>query len=181
MPLRLPSALRGAATLHYDRGDMPGLRTPPASSAAGDALVAGAARLARLRREATPGATRPVRPDPWAAPGARRAVGLASALLLAVLGLPLAVSFAVAPEDVESGRVVLSPGCHFKAVFGRECPTCGMSRAFCALSHGRAGDARRYNRAAPALYALWWAAAAGALATLSRALFVRNENRKTPA
>jgi hypothetical protein len=103
---------------------------------------------------------------------------VASATLLPVLLLALVVSFFVTPEDIEAGRVVLSPTCHFKATFGRECPTCGLTRAFCALSHGRLGDAQRYNRAAPALYALWWAGSATAFATLLHALLVRSEIRK---
>lgn len=115
-----------------------------------------------------------------ASAGARSVQGrlVASATLLPMLLLALVVSFSVTPEDIETGRVVLSPTCHFKATFGRECPTCGLTRAFCALSHGRLGDAQRYNRAAPALYALWWAGSATALATLLHALLVRSEIRK---
>lgn len=115
------------------------------------------------------------RPGAGARQRARRAVALASGLLFVAFGPALAISFAVTPEAIEAGRVVLSPTCHFKATFGRECPTCGLTRAFCALSHGRLADARRYNRAAPALYALWWAGAGVALATLGRALFAKNE------
>src|SRR5688572_26349622 len=77
----------------------------------------------------------------------RGGVLLASAAALLVIGLVLGVSFVVTPEDVEAGRVVLSPTCHFKAIFGRECLTCGLTRAFTALSHGRLDDAWRYNRA----------------------------------
>jgi hypothetical protein len=111
---------------------------------------------------------------------ARRAALLASGLLFALFGASLGVSFAVTPEDIESRRVVLSPPCHLKTLLGRECPTCGLTRAFSALSHGRADDARRYNRGAPALYVAWWAAAAAALAGFLRSLFARSESRKTP-
>ncbi len=48
----------------------------------------------------------------------------------------LFVSFLFTPDAVESGRVVLSAPCMMKAVFGVGCPTCGMTRAFMALSHG---------------------------------------------
>jgi hypothetical protein len=41
-----------------------------------------------------------------------------------------------------------------------------MTRAFCALSSGRFQDAVRWNRAAPALYALFWLWTASALAYL---------------
>ena len=96
----------------------------------------------------------------------RRSARLGGGLLV-VLAFVFGVSFAVAPEDVERGRVVLSPPCHFKMLFGRECPTCGMTRAFMAMSHGRFGDAWRYNRGAPFLYTLGWAGVAAALAMLS--------------
>jgi hypothetical protein len=100
----------------------------------------------------------------------KRGLMLASAAVLLVLALVLAVSFVVTPEDIESGRVVLSPTCHFKAIFGRECLTCGLTRAFAALSHGRLDDAWRYNRGAPVLYALLWLGAVAAAATLARAV-----------
>ncbi len=108
----------------------------------------------------------------------RREGLIASLAVLGALAFVLGVSFAVTPEDIEQGRVVLSPTCNYKRLFGRECPTCGMTRAFCALSHGRLDDAWRYNRAAPALYALWWAGAAAAVATLLRSLLVSTELRK---
>jgi hypothetical protein len=47
------------------------------------------------------------------------------------------------------------------------CPFCGMTRAFCALSAGRFGEAVRWNRAAPALYAAFWLWSAVALTYLS--------------
>jgi hypothetical protein len=97
------------------------------------------------------------------APTARAIAGLA---LLVPLCVVLTVSFAVLPEDIESGRVVVAPACTFRMIFGRPCPTCGMTRAFAALSHGRLDDARRYNGAAPLVYGLFWiGAAAGAAAT----------------
>jgi hypothetical protein len=83
-----------------------------------------------------------------------------------VLAFVLGTSVAVAPEDVERGRVTLSPPCHFKALFGRDCPTCGLTRGFMAMGHGRFGDAWRYNRAAPFLYFLGWAGVAAAAALL---------------
>jgi hypothetical protein len=95
---------------------------------------------------------------------------VSGAILLAVFAV-LAVSFAVSPEDIESGRVVLSPSCHFKLVFGRECWTCGMTRAFTALSHGRLTDALAYNRGAPLFYGLAWLAGVGAAASFARVAF----------
>ena len=36
------------------------------------------------------------------------------------------------------------------------CSFCGMTRSFCALSHGRVEEARRWNRLGPPLYAAGW-------------------------
>jgi len=98
-----------------------------------------------------------------------RTLAVASAAVLAPLALVLAISFVVTPEDIESGRVVLSPTCTFKQLSGHECPSCGMTRGFSAMSHGRSGDAYRYNRASPVLYLLCWIAVAMAAAGLTRA------------
>ncbi|MBL9022159.1 MAG: DUF2752 domain-containing protein [Myxococcales bacterium] len=100
----------------------------------------------------------------------RARLGVSAAVFLATITV-LFISFAVTPEDIESGRVVLSPTCHFKLVFGRECWTCGMTRAFTALSHGRLTDALAYNRGAPLLYGLAWLAGVGAAASLARVAF----------
>ncbi len=101
---------------------------------------------------------------------------LATALfLLAVSAIPLAISFAVTPEDIESGRVQLSPPCPYKAAHGAPCASCGLTRGFAALSHGRLTDAQRYNPAAPWLYLAFWlvalpsaAASAGLMGLLVR-------------
>jgi hypothetical protein len=68
-----------------------------------------------------------------AALGACTAIGVASALLPAGgLGLPT---------------------CLFRAVTALPCPSCGLTRAFCALSHGHVADAVRLNAASPLVYA----------------------------
>ena len=94
---------------------------------------------------------------------------LGFALALGMLGGPLGVSFLVTPEDIASGRVVLSPTCNVKRAFGIECPSCGLTRAFAALSHGRFHDSLTYNRAAPLFYGLFWAGALFSLACFGRA------------
>jgi len=66
------------------------------------------------------------------------------------------VSFVIRPEDIEAGRLWLSPPCTYRVLFGHPCPTCGMTRAFAALSHGDLDAALRYNRAAPIAYGLVW-------------------------
>jgi uncharacterized protein DUF2752 len=68
----------------------------------------------------------------------------------------LLVSFLVTPDDIESGRVVLSPPCTMRALFGRPCPSCGLTRGFAALSHGDIARATGYNPATVPLYILFW-------------------------
>ncbi|UQA61937.1 DUF2752 domain-containing protein [Polyangium aurulentum] len=94
---------------------------------------------------------------------------LASLSVLAPLALAIAISFLVTPDDIESGRVVLSPPCLFKLVVGRPCPTCGLTRAFAALSHGQFSLATSYHRASIAIYALFWIGAIVAATYLLRA------------
>lgn len=81
-------------------------------------------------------------------------------ILLATTAGPIATAFLVTPEDLESRRVVLSPPCEFKRVTGRECASCGMSRGFAALAHGRFREAYEYNRATPVLFVAFLVVAA---------------------
>jgi hypothetical protein len=103
------------------------------------------------------------------------AVLLLGLMLFAPTALPIGVSLAVSPEDIESGRVVLTSACPARAR-GGTCGACGLTRGFAAMSRGRVGDARAYNAAAPTLYGgtLCTALASGALvaAALAR-LFAR--------
>jgi hypothetical protein len=100
----------------------------------------------------------------------RHRVALGAGAVLVALALVLGTSFAFVPEDVESGRVALTPECHFKRLFGHECLTCGLTRGFMAMSHGRVADAFRYNRGAPFLYAMGWAGVAAAMRVLAGSL-----------
>ena len=89
---------------------------------------------------------------------------------LAPLATALVISFAVTPGDIESGRVVLGPRCALRALFGVECPTCGMTRAFTAIAHGQLGAALHYNAASPFAYLAFVVGAVIALRQLALAI-----------
>lgn len=96
---------------------------------------------------------------------------LVHAALLTFFATALLISFVVTPEDLESGRVVLSPACSFQRWSGLECPTCGLTRAFAALSHGQVARAFDYNRGSVLVYLVFWIATlflAHSLAQLAR-------------
>ena len=66
--------------------------------------------------------------------------------VLALLpGVALIISFLITPGRVESGEISILPGCLFRAVFDRPCLGCGMTRAFCSISHGDIAAAIDYN------------------------------------
>lgn len=113
---------------------------------------------------------RPSPPPPGLVRRHHRHNALAWALLVVGLGGMLAVSFVVSPQDIDEGRVWLTPTCPTKRFFGVECPTCGMTRAFASLSRGQWGDAMRYNRASPWVYGLMWMGMAWGAANSLRSL-----------
>lgn len=88
---------------------------------------------------------------------------LAWLILFGITAGPLVTAFVVTPEAIESGEVALSPPCPFKRATGHDCPTCGMSRGFSALAHGRWADARAYHSATPFMFVLFAVVAAGSL------------------
>jgi len=87
--------------------------------------------------------------------------GLARDLDVSLRFVWLIVSFAVllvlaAPFVLGAERVArLTPVCESKARYGRPCAFCGMTTSFLAISDGRFEDARRSNRGAIPLYALF--------------------------
>jgi len=89
-----------------------------------------------------------LRADAW-----QRAVSF-TVLLVPVAG-SLLVSFCVTPSAIEAG-LMLSPPCTFKTIFGLPCLSCGMTRAFTALSHGQVALAWSYNRLSPFMYGFFW-------------------------
>jgi hypothetical protein len=62
--------------------------------------------------------------------------------------LVLAASYAYAPY-VHDGPIV----CLLRGLVGIPCPSCGLTRAFCALSHLQLHEALRYHALSPLLFA----------------------------
>ncbi len=78
--------------------------------------------------------------------------GLAFLVLFVPMVSVLLISFCVPPGDIQTGRVVLTPPCPSQSIFGRSCPTCGMTRAFVAISHGQLRQAWHFNRGSLVAY-----------------------------
>ncbi len=92
-----------------------------------------------------------------------------AALLGAGAGLVVAGALLVSPDDLEAGRVVVSPPCPVRARTGRDCPSCGLTRGVAALGHGQWSRALAYNRASPVALALAVAIVAGCAVVAARA------------
>jgi len=87
-------------------------------------------------------------------------VVLTAWLALAVCMGGLAVASTVLdPDRLEAGAYAFVPSCPTKNLTGQDCPTCGMSRAFAAIGHGRISDAIRYHRVSPLAFSFVCAAA----------------------
>lgn len=78
----------------------------------------------------------------------------------------LALSFAITPDTIEAGSVKLAPPCLFKHLFDIPCPACGMTRAFCSISHGDFLRAIEYNAASILIYPLFVVVAIACLVSL---------------
>src|SRR5689334_7885096 len=66
----------------------------------------------------------------------------------AIAALVLAASFAYAPW-LHAGPVL----CPLRLTLGIPCPSCGLTRSFCAVSHGAFAAAFGYHLLGPWLYA----------------------------
>ncbi|MFZ5518002.1 MAG: DUF2752 domain-containing protein [Candidatus Zhuqueibacterota bacterium] len=47
------------------------------------------------------------------------------------------------------------PSCYFKSLTGLDCPSCGLSRSFYAVSHFHIHDAFRYHLMGPILFLIF--------------------------
>jgi hypothetical protein len=116
-------------------------------------------------------------------PGARGAAcgsgGLGRALVVLPLGSAVfAVSALWSPSQLPG--VVLCP---FRALTGLPCPGCGMTRAFCSISHGEFARAFGYNALAPFVFAgalLLWAHALATVLKLEGVRLALEGLRPTP-
>jgi len=101
----------------------------------------------------------PAQPSPDLSTQRLRDDAIQRALAFGMLLLPVAgsllVSFVVTPAAIEAG-LVLTPPCAFKTLFGVPCLSCGMTRAFTALSHGQIALAWSYNKLSPFMYVAFW-------------------------
>jgi hypothetical protein len=76
-------------------------------------------------------------------------------IVITFFSIILLTSFIVPPGDLEGGKIRLLPPCENKLKFGIDCPTCGMTRGFCSISHLEFRKALKYNRLSFALY-VWF-------------------------
>jgi hypothetical protein len=88
-------------------------------------------------------------------PSARLAIW---SVLLGPALVVLVFSMAVAPADFSKPGLAWFPRCPYKLATGLDCPTCGITRAFCAFSHGRFCDGEALNTSAIYPYLMCWAA-----------------------
>jgi hypothetical protein len=59
----------------------------------------------------------------------------------------LSATFIFSPESLEErrGTAAYLPRCVFHCITGYDCPTCGLTRGLCAISHGEFRKAAQYN------------------------------------
>jgi hypothetical protein len=81
--------------------------------------------------------------------GSRREYFLAAWPIRAVAASVLVLSFAFSQNSLPTFDL-----CLFHAITGLQCPGCGMTRAFCAISHGQFASAWALNPFAYLFYAL---------------------------
>jgi hypothetical protein len=83
---------------------------------------------------------------------------MTDAALLRRLAAAALIASAVIPTEVVRGGPVICP---FRAVTGRPCPSCGMTRSWSAMGHGRLRDAGGKHLFGPITFAAALAIVAG--------------------
>jgi hypothetical protein len=78
----------------------------------------------------------------------RQALMTAWLILCGAAAVALAAPFAMAAETI----LAVAPTCIWKATYGVECPSCGMTRAFILISQGSFAEAQALNQFAVPLY-----------------------------
>ena len=89
-------------------------------------------------------------------------------LLFLAFTTPVVMSFALTEEEVKA----IPFRCLFRSLTNHECPSCGLTRSFVAVAHGRLKDAVVFHPGGPVLFALF--------ALLSLALLLEILHLKTP-
>jgi hypothetical protein len=84
-----------------------------------------------------------------------------------IIPLAFVVLAAIPLETLERGPSL----CIYRNLFGFPCLGCGMTRAFCALLHGRPLDAWRFNPLVAVAFPFFLRRAAGNLNTAADILF----------
>lgn len=88
-------------------------------------------------------------PSPHAPDAAAASLRSAASVFAAFAAGALLLSFLVSPEGLPAVEV-----CSFRSLTGLPCPGCGLTRGFCAISHGRFRDAWGFNAFAWPFYGL---------------------------
>jgi Protein of unknown function (DUF2752) len=86
-------------------------------------------------------------PSEEAKPARRHQFDWSEFALPVLAGLAIIISFFYQPEGLPGFTV-----CWFRALTGLPCPGCGLTRAFCAISHGDFAAAWKYNPFGLAFY-----------------------------
>jgi hypothetical protein len=71
-----------------------------------------------------------------------------------LLGVAALLALAIIPTEIVAHGPVL---CVWRNLFGIHCPTCGMTRAFSSILHGRLVNALEYNKLVVVVFLIYCA------------------------